>query len=115
MKTKTIFNFALAGVAAFSLTLTSCNKQVKEILRDGMMTIVYGLLEEVKPIATKKGDKMAFIKLSDYTSSVEGVVFPRTLREYEKMLVPDTCVAIKGKFSLRNGSPSIIVEKLKVL
>ncbi|MES2436698.1 MAG: DNA polymerase III subunit alpha [Patescibacteria group bacterium] len=90
-------------------------KKTKEVLKDGMMAVVYGLLEEVKPINTKKGDKMAFLKLSDYSSSIEAVAFPRTLKEFESMLQQDNCIAIKGKFSLRNGTPSILVEKVKVL
>lgn len=90
-------------------------KEVKEIMREGMMAIAYGLLEEVKPITTKKGDKMLFVKIADYSGSIEAVVFPKTLKEYEAIFTPDNCVAIKGRLSQRNGIPSIVVEKAKAL
>jgi DNA polymerase-3 subunit alpha len=34
--------------------------EVKEMMREGMMAIAYGLLEEVRAINTKKGDRMVF-------------------------------------------------------
>ncbi len=90
-------------------------KEVKEIMKEGMMAIAYGLLEEVRPILTKKGDKMLFLKIADYTGSIESVVFPKTLKLYENIFTQDNCVAIKGRLSQRNGIPSIVVEKAKAL
>jgi DNA polymerase III alpha subunit len=43
------------------------------------------------------------------------VVFPRTFTEVKEFLVVDKMVAIKGKFSRRNDSPSVIAEKIKGL
>ncbi len=80
-----------------------------------MMAVAYGLLEEVKPILTKKGDKMVFLKIADYTGSIEAVAFPKTYKEYETLFQPDACVAIKGRLSNRNGIPSILIEKAKAL
>lgn len=99
-------------------TLQKCEltiKQVKEILREGMSAIAYGLLEEVKPIVTKKGDKMVFLKIADYTGTIEAVAFPKTYKEYEAIFQADNCVAIKGKMSHRNGIPSILIEKARAL
>jgi DNA polymerase-3 subunit alpha len=90
-------------------------KEVKEGLREGMMAVAYGLLEEVKPFMTKKGDKMVFLKIADYSGSIEAVAFPRTYKEYEKVFTTDNCVAVKGRLSNRNGTPSILVEKAKSL
>jgi DNA polymerase-3 subunit alpha len=90
-------------------------KEVKEGLKEGMMAVAYGILDEVKPILTKGGDKMIFVKISDFTGSIEAVVFPKTLKLYEQNFMPDTCVAIKGRLSQRNGVPSIVVEKAKSL
>lgn len=90
-------------------------KEVKEVLREGMLAVAYGVLEEVKPILTKKGDKMVFLKIGDDTGSIEAVAFPKTFKEYEKILLVDACIAVKGRLSNRNGTPSIIVEKAKAL
>lgn len=90
-------------------------KEIKETMREGMMLIVYGVLEEAKPILTKGGDKMIFARLGDETSSIEGVVFPKTLKLYEQVFTPDACIAIKGRLSMRNGVHSVVVEKAKSL
>jgi DNA polymerase-3 subunit alpha len=87
---------------------------VREFPR-GLETVIVGYLEEVRSILTKKGEKMLFAKLSDFTGSVEVVVFPRTLSESPHMFIAGTCVAVKGKFSERNGEASFVAEKAKVL
>jgi DNA polymerase-3 subunit alpha len=58
---------------------------------------------------------MAFIRVADFTGSIEVVIFPRTLAECKDLLGPDKLIAIKGRFSRRNDSPSIIAEKVKAL
>ncbi len=90
-------------------------KELKENLREGMIAIAYGILEEIRPIVTKKGDKMLFIKVADYTGSIEAVIFPKLFKEHEAIFTPDNCVAIKGRLSMRNGTPSIVTEKIKAL
>jgi DNA polymerase-3 subunit alpha len=81
----------------------------------GMTIIVAGILSEIKPFTTKKGDKMAFIKLSDYTDSIEAVAFPRTYSKYKDILRQENCVAFKGKINERNGEKSFVIDKIKEL
>jgi len=81
----------------------------------GTTVVTTGLIESVKEFLTKKGDKMAFIKLSDQTDSIETVAFPDTYHNHKDLLVPGSCVAIKGKFSVRNDEPGILIEKVKGL
>ncbi len=79
--------------------------------------IVIGvIIEEVREILTKKDQsRMLFIRIADFTGSIEAVVFPRTFAEFKNTFVTDRCVAIKGKVSDRNGEKSVIVESVKVL
>ena len=58
---------------------------------------------------------MAFVKLGDQTHSIEMVAFPECYTDHKDLLVPGTCVAVKGKFNKRNDEPSILIDKLKVL
>lgn len=83
--------------------------------RDGASVLAGGILEEVKLINTKTGEQMAFIKLTDYTGGIECVVFSRIYVQFRDLLVVDKCVAIKGKLSMRNGEPSVVIESLKEL
>jgi DNA polymerase-3 subunit alpha len=83
--------------------------------KEGQSVLVAGLIEELREINTKKGEPMVFMKLVDYTGTIEAVIFPRTLKEYKSILVPEKCIALRGRLSLRNGEPSIVAEKLKTL
>ncbi|MDO8522007.1 MAG: DNA polymerase III subunit alpha [bacterium] len=90
-------------------------RDAKEKFPKGAETVIAGLLENFQYILTKNGEKMVFGRLSDYSGSVEVVVFPRMLKENEPLLVAGTCVLLKGKFSLRNGESSFVVERAKAL
>ena len=90
-------------------------EKIKQEPQEGMTTVVAGIIEESKPILTRKGDKMAFVRLSDFSGSIEVVVFPKILEEYKDLLEVDKCVLMKGRISKRNGDISFIVEKVKKL
>ena len=89
--------------------------ELKERLKPGMTGVVAGLLEEVKPILTKGGDQMAFVKIADHSGSVEAVIFPKLFNEHRTLFHADMCVAIKGRVSERNGTLSIVAEAVKAL
>ncbi len=90
-------------------------KKAKETLKDGEEFTIACIVEEVKPINTKKGDAMAFVKVADFSGELETVVFPKVLLEFRTAFTPDKCLAIKGKMSERNGQKSMLVDKVKVL
>lgn len=77
--------------------------------------IIGGIVEQVKEITTKKGDKMAFLTIADFTSSIEAVVFPRTYQKNKDFLIPDTIVAVQAAVSNRDGSHSVIINGIKKL
>ena len=89
--------------------------KVKTEFKEGMIVVVGGIIEEAKPILTKKNDQMMFLRLADLTGTIEVVVFPRVFEEFKKFLVTEKCVAIKGKISNRNDEVSLIAEKVKEL
>jgi DNA polymerase-3 subunit alpha len=73
------------------------------------------IVDEIRQIMTKKNEPMLFIKVSDFTGTIEAVVFPRTYREFRTAFTPDACLAIKATVSDRNGEKSLIIEKVKKL
>jgi DNA polymerase-3 subunit alpha len=81
----------------------------------GTTVVTTGLIESVRELLTKKGDKMAFIKLVDQTDAIELTAFPQTYADQKDILVPGTCVAIKGKLDFRNDEPSILIDRAKAL
>jgi DNA polymerase-3 subunit alpha len=90
-------------------------KKLKESGKEKQQVVIGGIVEEVKPIMTKTGDKMAFIKITDLSGSIETVAFPKVLLEFADILAPESCVVIKGTLSIRNGEKSILMEKVRVM
>ncbi|HEV3244978.1 MAG TPA: DNA polymerase III subunit alpha, partial [Candidatus Paceibacterota bacterium] len=89
-------------------------KHAKENLL-GVETVIAGYIESTQPILTKSGEKMLFAKITDLSSSIELVAFPRVLKENEKLFAPGTCIMLKGKISERNGEPSFVVDRARAL
>jgi DNA polymerase-3 subunit alpha len=90
-------------------------KQMKEEYPRGVETVIGGMLETTQFILTKNGERMMFGKLADYVGNVEIVVFPRVLKENEKIFTAGSCLMLKGKFSERNGEASFVAERVKAL
>lgn len=89
--------------------------QIKERMKPGVTTVTGGMIEDVRVVVTRKGDQMAFIRLADYDGSIEAVVFPKSFAEYKSILKPESCIALKGKLSNRNGELSLVADALKAL
>jgi DNA polymerase-3 subunit alpha len=89
--------------------------KVKTEMKEGMVAVLGGIIEEAKPIITKKNDQMMFLRLADLGSSIEVVVFPKVFEEFKALLVAEKCIIIKGRVSNRNDEISLIAEKIKEL
>lgn len=90
-------------------------KKIKEQMKDGMPVTIAGIIEAVKIVNTKKNDRMAFIRIADFTDSIEAVVFPKLFTENIENILVEKCIALSGKVSLRNGEKSIIIEAIKII
>jgi DNA polymerase-3 subunit alpha len=87
--------------------------KVKEQMGNGMEVTLAGIIETVRQVVTKKNERMAFIKISDFTDSIEAVIFPSVFQKSIDLFVPEKCIAFSGKVSNRNGEKSIIIEAVK--
>ena len=90
-------------------------EKMKLQLKEGMIGVVAGILDELKEVRTKKGDIMYFAKMTDFSGSIEVVLFPKICEQFKQFIVLDKCIAIKGRMSMRNGTPSIVAEAVKAL
>jgi DNA polymerase-3 subunit alpha len=84
-------------------------------LENNTPIVAAGMIEEIKKVVTKKGEPMLFVKIADFTDSIETVIFPRMLLAFSHLFQIGNCIIIKGKLSFRNGTPSIIADELKRL
>jgi DNA polymerase-3 subunit alpha len=89
--------------------------QIKRDVVPGQLIVVAGMIADIRTILTKGGDQMAFVKLADYDDTLEAVVFPKGFAQYKDILKPDSCIALKGRLSNRNGELSMVADALKTL
>lgn len=83
--------------------------------RSGIPVVTAGMVESVRELLTKKGDRMAFIQLGNHTDQIEMTAFPETYRALQEVLRPSRCIAVKGRLQLRNDEPTILLENAKLL
>lgn len=78
---------------------------------DNVTLSAIAMLTMVKPIVTKKGDRMAIIEMEDLTGKAEGVVFPKTFARIGELIVPDARLMIWGKIDRsRDERTQIILD-----
>jgi DNA polymerase-3 subunit alpha len=92
-------------------------KNILSLKKRGITGIcqIAGVIDELKEIHTKKGDKMAFAKISDFTDSIEVVIFPRTYKEFSEILKENETYAFKGNLEKKEDGYNLLLDKLKVL
>ncbi|WP_346290963.1 OB-fold nucleic acid binding domain-containing protein [Sphaerothrix gracilis] len=68
------------------------------------------MLSSVKPVVTKKGDRMAIVQVEDLTGQAEGVVFPRSFERIGQHIEADARLMIWGKVDRRDDRNQLIIE-----
>ena len=61
------------------------------------LVTIGGIITNVRTILTKKGDKMAFVKMENKTNETEFIVFPSVFAEHGAKLEIDNVVRVQGK------------------
>jgi DNA polymerase-3 subunit alpha len=79
---------------------------------DGGIVTVGGVVTALQRKFTKKGDQMAVFVLEDLQSSVEVMVFPKTMLEHGYKLVDDAVVTVKGRLDTRDETPKLICSEV---
>jgi DNA polymerase-3 subunit alpha len=88
---------------------------IKKDNRGGIPIVTAGMVESVRELLTKKGEKMAFIQIANHTDQIEMTAFPETYRALQEVLRPSSCIAVKGRLQMRNDAPTIMLENAKLL
>jgi DNA polymerase III subunit alpha len=84
--------------------------------RDGAPTkTVGGVITGLTKKYTKKGELMAVFTLEDLESSIEVMVFPKTMSEIGYMIVDDAIVLIRARVDDRDDVPKLIAMDIKRL
>ena len=76
--------------------------------------ICCGSYKSCKVITTKKGDKMAFLFLEDYTSTAEIVLFPKVYAQCAHLLEDSAVLAVKGTID-ETGTGGCKIKALELI
>jgi len=80
---------------------------------DNITLSAIAMLANVKPVVTKKGDRMAIVVLEDLSGNVEGVVFPRSYERIGQYIQPDARLMVWGKCDRRDDQIQFIVDDVE--
>jgi DNA polymerase-3 subunit alpha len=83
-------------------------------LEDGSMRSIGGVVTSLQRKWTKKGDLMAVFTLEDLQSSIEVMVFPKTMADIGHVLVDDAVIILKGRVDKRDDEPKFIAMDVEV-
>ncbi len=73
---------------------------------------VGGIVSGLRPLKTKKGDRMAVFMLDDIAGSVEVVVFPETFGKHGSLVEADAMLLVRGKFEKDDESARMVATEL---
>ena len=73
---------------------------------------VGGIVSGLRPLKTRKGDRMAVFMLDDVAGTVEVVVFPETFSKHGSLVENDAMLLVRGKLEKDDESARIVSTEL---
>ena len=105
-----ISDHPLKGVQEAARVLAPVSLELLENYADRGTVSAIVMLSEVKVRTTKKGDKMAMLRLEDLTAQVDAVVFPKSFERLEPLLATDARLMVWGKVDRRDEMVQLIID-----
>jgi DNA polymerase-3 subunit alpha len=72
-----------------------------------------GIVSGLRPLKTKKGDRMAVFMLDDVAGTLECVVFPEAFGKHGNVIEADAMVLVRGKFEKDDESARIVATEVQ--
>ncbi|MDY4346412.1 DNA polymerase III subunit alpha [Streptococcus sp. BJSWXB6CM1] len=82
-------------------------------LSEGQTATVLVEIQSIRVIRTKKGENMAFLKVSDSKSNLEVTVFSDQYRQFNNLLHEGRFYYLNGKVQARDGRLQLVLNNLK--
>jgi DNA polymerase-3 subunit alpha len=73
---------------------------------------VAGIVSGLRPLKTRKGDRMAVFMLDDIAGSVEAVIFPETFAKHAPLIETDAMLLVRGKLEKDDESARLVATEL---
>lgn len=78
---------------------------------DEKEVILGGMIVNKRIQTTKRNDIMAFLELEDLYGTIEVIVFPQVLKQYNNILNEDNIIYIKGKLSIKEEEGAKLIAR----
>ncbi|MFW6388161.1 MAG: DNA polymerase III subunit alpha, partial [bacterium] len=91
---------------------TVSTAEFSECAQDSEQLIV-GLLTDIREVPTRRGSRMAFGTVEDYSGSVEVVLFSEALETERQRLVPETVLGFSGTADFRRDRTQLVVHRVR--
>jgi DNA polymerase-3 subunit alpha len=108
-----ISDHPLKPLQASARMLAPINLSDLQDYAEGSSVSAIVLLTSLKPVTTKKGDRMAIITIEDLTGTAESVVFPKSYERISEKLIVDARLMVWGKIDRRDDQAQFIVEDVE--
>ncbi|ERJ10975.1 DNA polymerase III subunit alpha [Haloplasma contractile] len=89
--------------------------QAMRVMDETNPSTFVGYIEQIRTILTKKGDKMAFLTISDDLRAIDCVVFPKTYESQKNNIASGTVCELTGRITERDGKLQLVLNFAKRL
>jgi len=103
----------LFGVERALAKKVDCSIADIEDVEDGAQRCLGGVVTGLQRKQTRKGDLMAVFQLEDLVSSIEVMVFPKSMGDIGHKLVEDSVILATGRIDKRDETPKLILRDLE--
>jgi DNA polymerase-3 subunit alpha len=105
----------LAGFGREIERVATCVVQELSNQKDKSHVKIAGVVEELKLKRTRRGDKMAVLRVEDLTGSTEVIIFPELFNKTAPLLKGDEPLFISGSAEIGDNTAKIIAQEIATL
>ncbi|GAB4310734.1 MAG: DNA polymerase III subunit alpha [Candidatus Sumerlaeia bacterium] len=82
-----------------------------ENINDGQSAAILGLVTGIVEKHDRKGDRMAFVKIEDFTGHAEVIFFASVWEKFRDIVQPEEAVFVAGRVNERMGERKIMADR----
>ncbi len=90
-------------------------RRLHELTQSEADCTIAGIITALRPLKTKRGDRMAAFSLEDEAAKVDAVVFPEAFSRCGHLVAADAMVLARGKYERDEESSRLVVNELTPL
>jgi DNA polymerase-3 subunit alpha len=87
-------------------------RRLAELTQSEADCAIGGVVTGLRPLKTKRGDRMAVFMLEDEVAKVEAVVWPEAFTKYDGLIAADAMLLVRGKYERDDESSRLLVSEI---